>query len=84
MDIGSASTIDYRTHILIGMRPNGIMTVIADWPYVPRQIEVQEQIDATAENYDAFALATPTSIMPGNRHAASRASWKPSRSSGHL
>src|SRR5438105_9491812 len=33
--------VDYKTHMLIGVRPNGIMTVIADWPYVPRQAEVQ-------------------------------------------
>jgi hypothetical protein len=28
--------IDDRTHILIGVRANGVMTVIADWPHVPR------------------------------------------------
>jgi hypothetical protein len=71
--------IDYKTHILIGVRPNGIMTAIADWPYVPRQAEVQEEIDVTRENYVTFVLATPTSIMPetiallqkriGNHHA---------------
>jgi len=27
--------ISYKTHILIGVRPNGIMTVIANWPRVP-------------------------------------------------
>jgi hypothetical protein len=27
--------IDYKTHILIGVRDNGVMTVIADWPYLP-------------------------------------------------
>ena len=31
--------ISYKTHILIGVRPNGIMTVIADWPHVPRQAD---------------------------------------------
>ena len=29
--------IDYKTHILIGVRANGVMTVIADWPHLPRQ-----------------------------------------------
>jgi hypothetical protein len=42
------------------------MTVTADWPYVPRQAEVQELSDVTRENYDAFVLCTPTSIMSGN------------------
>ena len=27
--------IDYTTHILIGVRAGGVMTVLADWPYVP-------------------------------------------------
>jgi hypothetical protein len=74
--------VGYKTHMLIGVRPNGIMTVLADWPYVPRQAEVQEQIDVTPESYDAFVLATPTSIMPGNYRPSSGANWK-SRSSGH-
>jgi hypothetical protein len=74
--------IDYKTHVLIGVRPNGIMTVIAEWPYVPRQAEVQEQIDVTREDYDAFVLATPTSIMPGNYRASSEVNWKSSRRFG--
>ena len=24
--------VSYKTHILIGVRSNGVMTVIADWP----------------------------------------------------
>ena len=71
--------IDYKTHMLIGVRPNGIMTVIADWPYVPRQAEVQEQIDVTRENCDTFVLATPTSIMPGNYRDSSGGKCKSSR-----
>ena len=76
--------VDYKTHILIGVRPNGIMNVIAEWPSVPRQAEVQEQIDVTPENYDAFVLATPTSIMPGNYRASSGANWKSSRPFGRV
>jgi hypothetical protein len=34
---------DYKIDILIGMRPNGMMTVIAELPYVPREAEVQER-----------------------------------------
>ncbi len=57
--------ISYKTHILVGVRPNGVMTVIADWPHVPRQVEVQEKIDGARDGYATFALCTPTSIMPG-------------------
>ena len=56
--------VSYKTHILIGVRPNGIMTVIADLPHVPRQADVQKEIDAASNGYVAFALCTPTSIMP--------------------
>jgi hypothetical protein len=82
MSCDARQPIDYKTHILIGVRPNGIMTVIADWPYVPRQAEVQEEIDVTRENYVAFVLATPTSIMPGNYRTSSEANWKSSRPFG--
>jgi hypothetical protein len=36
--------VAYKTHILIGVRTNGIMTVIAEWPHVPKQSEVIEEI----------------------------------------
>jgi len=35
--------ISYKTHILVGVRPNGVMTVIADWPHVPRQAECRKK-----------------------------------------
>jgi hypothetical protein len=58
--------IDYKTHILIGMRDNGVMTVIADWPHLPRQSEVQREIDTSHNGYVTFVLCTPTSIMPAH------------------
>jgi hypothetical protein len=55
--------LSYKTHILIGVRSNGVMTVIADWPHLPKH----EARDA----YVTFALCTPTSILPasGNGNA---------------
>ena len=82
MSSDARQPIDYKTHALIGVRPNRIMTVIAEWPYVPRQAEVQEQIDVTPENYDAFVLARRTSILPGNYRASSEVNWKSSRPFG--
>ena len=55
--------VDYKTHILIGVRANGVMTVIADWPHVPKQAEVQKEIDGANNGYVTFALCTPTSII---------------------
>ena len=55
--------ISYKTHILVGVRPDAIMTVIADWPHVPKQAEVQKEIDAARDGYVTFVLCTPTSIM---------------------
>ncbi len=56
--------MDYKTHILIGVRANGTMSVICHWPNVPRQAEVEQKIEATREPYVSFALCTPTSILP--------------------
>ena len=60
--------IDYKTHILIGVRDNGVMTVIADWPHLPKQTEVQTEIDTSRNGYVTFILCTPTSIMPATSH----------------
>ncbi len=71
--------IDYKTHILIGVRASGIMTVISDWPYVPPQSEVQSLIDCTREPYMTFVLCTPTSIMPADLNASKAPKPAPSR-----
>jgi hypothetical protein len=63
--------ISYKTHILVGVRSNGVMTVIADWPHVPRQAEVQKEIDSARDGYVSFVLCTPTSILPGGGSAGS-------------
>jgi hypothetical protein len=57
--------ISYKTHILVGVQANGVMTVIADWPHLPKQVEVQGKIDGATSSYVAFLLCTPTSILPG-------------------
>jgi hypothetical protein len=64
--------ISYKTHILIGVRPNGVMTVIADWPHVPKQTEVQQEIDGTRNGYVTFVLCTPTAIMPAGGNGAGK------------
>lgn len=66
MDTGEAE-IDYRTHILLGVRADGVMTIIDDWPHVPTQADVQDVIDATRGPFASFALCTPTSVLPGKR-----------------
>jgi hypothetical protein len=71
--------ISYKTHILMGVRANGVMTVIADWPHVPKQAEVQGEIDGARDGYATFVLCTPTSIMP----ACDNGESSKSRSDGH-
>ena len=56
--------LSYKTHILIGVRSNGVMTVIANWPHVPKQADVQRKIDEARNGFVGFALCTPTSILP--------------------
>ena len=38
--------IDYTTHILIGIKKSGDMTVLAKWPGVPRQADVDGKIQS--------------------------------------
>jgi hypothetical protein len=61
---GGSGPIDYKTHILVGLRANGTMSVICYWPHVPRQAEVEQRIAATRETYASFALCTATSVLP--------------------
>ena len=69
--------LSYKTHILVGVRADGVMSVIADWPHLPKQAEVQGKIDATAISYVAFLLCTPTSILPagGGSGGSKRSSY---------
>jgi hypothetical protein len=64
MESRSRRPVDYKTHILLAIRGDGVMTVVFDWPHVPTQAEVQEQMDGTRNGCVAFALCTPTSILP--------------------
>jgi hypothetical protein len=65
--------LSYKTHILIGVRPKGVMTVIADWPHLPKQADVERKISEARNGYVGFALCTPTSILPaGNGNAAAK------------
>ena len=63
----SDTEIGYRTHILVGVRADGVMTIIEGWPHVPTQADVQEAIDGARGTFANFALCTPTSVLPGKR-----------------
>jgi hypothetical protein len=72
--------VDYKMHILIGVRSSGSMTVLCHWPHVPRQSEVQHKIATSHENYDTYLLCTPTAVMPaqsGDANGSSRKSARP-------
>ncbi len=72
--------VSYKTHILVGARANGEMTVIADWPHLPKQADVQKEIDGARDGYVIFALCTPTSIMHPGGGAHGAANDRPSAS----
>ena len=63
MDNSDTRPVDYKTHILIGRMATGKMTVIWEWPHLPRQAEVQQKIGEVKETYTTYLLCTPTSIM---------------------
>jgi hypothetical protein len=71
----SETTIDYTTHILIGVKKNGEMTVLAHWPRVPRQADVDGKIQSASEPYVKFVLCTPTSIMSPPGASPKRRLW---------
>jgi hypothetical protein len=62
--------IDYKTHILIGRTSAGDMTVIGEWPHVPRQSEVQQRIDGARQRYTVYLLCTPIWIIPADENAS--------------
>jgi hypothetical protein len=66
-----SAEVTYKTHILIGVRENGVMTVIADGLHLPTQTQVQEPINDARNGYATFALCTPTSIMPAGGNGES-------------
>ena len=71
--------ISYKTHILVGVSRSG-MTVLADWPYVPKQSEVQREIERGRNGYVTYVLCTPTSIMPASGDGVPKSgSWGPGR-----
>ena len=73
------SDISYKTHILVGVRPSG-MTVLADWPCLPKQSEVQREIERGRNGYVTYVLCTPTSIMPASGDGVPKSgSWGPGR-----
>src|SRR2546421_9166966 len=55
-----SAEVTYRTHILIGGRPNGVMTVIADWGHLPKREDVQKEIDAASCLFAALYERIPT------------------------
>jgi hypothetical protein len=67
--------VTYKTHILVGMRPNGVMSVIADWPQVPTQADVMAEIRDVSDGYVTFALCTPTSIIPAGGNGGASDPW---------
>src|SRR5262245_11119657 len=72
-----SAEVTYKTHILIGVRANGVKTVIAAWPLVPKQAEVLHEIKQAGNGYTTFALCTPTSIIPVESNGGGRRdSWR--------
>ena len=74
----------YKTHILIGVRANGVMTVIADLaaPAAPGG-GAEKELDAARDDYTTFALCTPTSIMRADGNGTGKGGWHHGQSTRH-
>ena len=59
-----SQAFDYKTHILIACTAEGKMSVVYHWPHLPRQVEVDREIDMSKEGHTTFLLCSPTSILP--------------------
>jgi hypothetical protein len=71
MESRSRQPVDYKTHILVAVRGDGAMTVIYDWPHVPTQAEVQEQIVDTQRLCRFRPLHADVNLTrPGRRFGA--------------
>lgn len=57
------TVLDYKTHILVGVRTSGTMEILHHWASVPTQAEVQVCINAARSGFTGYALCTPTSIL---------------------
>jgi hypothetical protein len=62
--------VDYKTHILIGVRANGMMTVIADWPHVPKQGRRPER------NCDSARRLRDIRPVHADRDHSNRRTWR--------
>jgi hypothetical protein len=72
-------TVGYHTHILIGVEATGSMTVICHWSHVPRQTDLQDQIDKNKKPYAQFLLCTPTSVLRPPEESAHGTQYGPFR-----
>jgi hypothetical protein len=64
ISVKNAQTFDYKTHILIACTSVGKMSVVCHWPHLPRQAEVEREMDGSKERHTTFLLCTPTAILP--------------------
>jgi len=72
-------TIDYHTHILIGVERSGSMSVLCHWSHLPRQTDVQDQITKAKHPYAQFLLCTPTAILPAPDESVQGSRYGPFR-----
>jgi hypothetical protein len=75
--------VGYHTHILIGVEATGSMTVICHWSHVPRQTDLQDQIDKNNKPYAQFLLCTPASVLRHPMRALTERSTGPSARCDH-
>lgn len=55
--------IDYKDHILVGVREDdGSTKVVSHWPYLPKQVEIDEAIRGAQFKYTNFALCSPVNV----------------------
>lgn len=57
-----SQAVDYKTHVLIGVRADDTMAVLCHWHHLPKQAEVAEMTKTARDAYVQLILCTPTSV----------------------
>lgn len=63
MQTTSGTPYDYRTHMLVGRKTeNDNSVMIARWPHLPSQAEIDQAVANSKGDYQQFALVAPVNF----------------------
>lgn len=61
--------VNYKTHLLLGEKPDATIIVVKQWGYPPSQNELQTAINAVSKDHRAFVMVTPVGPVEAGEYA---------------